>query len=439
MPGSGKRRISANQILADMRSGMSDSLLKQKYGLTDKALDSVYSKLRKAGVLHETEILNRSVRAPAQDQSVRENLPVDQWQCPSCHATQDSEKEECPVCGIVVAKFTARPDDGPSLAFGGAPLPHAESKAVPKWVSAVVSLVILAAVGVTAAWLLLPAEPEPHRPAFNTVPLPAGVQTHAHKNALAIKNPAAMEVLEIQLQPLTDLNFKTKSEVLRMRSEAVARHSQLMAGNYQPSDAVFGQIVDGLPWWGILGAYTYGKGDRSIAGPALHSESILNPYLLVVPDFNIRLHPQAVEGMDEQTGYTQFYCAPRHLRWQPRLGRAEVTYDAECLRRNRAHSFSLAAYNARDLNLKYIYVSYRDSRNIVKQDEPTGAYENPQYIHQGPSCGFPGGCNNMSPQTPPIDDIRIVGWPVEVVIRLWENNPGTIEKHPDMEYIMHFN
>lgn len=438
MSDSGKRRIAAKQILADIRRGLDDSLLKQKYGLSDRSLDFVYTKLAEAGVLNEDEISNRSIRAASQSQALQENSLAPQWQCPSCHAAQASEKAECPICGIVMAKFTSRPECVRSLGGSPASVSHAEQSKIKKRVSVFASVVVLAGVGLAAAWFLLRVEPEPHTSASHIVRPPEIVKSNDNTNGLAIKDRAAVEISDIELQPLAELDFKTKSEILSLRSDLVSRYSHLIAGAYRPSNAVFGQIVDGAPWWGVWGAYHYGSGVRSIAGPSLHSESILNPYLLVAPDFNMRWRVGAFERIDEQSGHNLFYCPPRNLRWYPKLGLAEVAYDAECLRKNRPHSFSLVALNARDFNLNYIYVSYRDSRNIFKENEPAGAYENPQYIHRGGSCGYAGGCNNMSPQTPPIDDIQIVGWPVKVVIHLWERNPGPVQKPPDIEYIMYF-
>jgi hypothetical protein len=132
------------------------------------------------------------------------------------------------------------------------------------------------------------------------------------------------------------------------------------------------------------------------------------------------------------------YCTPRSLRWYPSSARAEAAYDGACLRRNGVEYLSLIAYNARDLNLEYVFVSYRDSRNIAKPDPPTTAYRNPQYLHRGNSCGYPGGCNNISPQTPEIDGIRITGFPAEVVIWFWQDDPGSTEKPPDMVFVIRF-
>ena len=101
--------------------------------------------------------------------------------------------------------------------------------------------------------------------------------------------------------------------------------------------------------------------------------------------------------------------------------------------------FSLIAYNARDLNLNYIFVSCPDSHNTTKPDPPTEPYRNPQFLHQGGSCGYPGGCNNISPQTPAIDNLQITGWPAQVVIWFWRDDPGSIDKSPDMVFVIDFN
>lgn len=438
MPDSEKRRISAKQILADIRNGMDDALLKHKYGLSDKALDSVYRKLVDAGALGEADIKSRSGRATTDGRSSEELSGVTQWQCPSCRAPQASEMEECPVCGILVAKFLARQESDKSLGVAAKNIPQAESSRSRKWGAAVARVVVLVAVGLAAAWFLLRPEPEP--PAATSEKPWGSVtrQAHPNKNALAINDRATADVLDIQPQPLKDLDFKTKSQVLSLRRVAVSRYPSLISGKYQPSDAVFGQIVDGVPWWGLLGAYCYGKGERSIAGPSLHSESILNPYFLVIPSFNTWRSTNCRKA-NERTAYKLFYCPPRSLRWYPKRGQAEVTYDMECLRRSGSDDLSLDAYNARDLNLNYVYVSYGESSNISKHDQPARAYKNPQYIHKGGSCGYPGGCNNRSPYTPPLDDIQILGWPVKIVVYLWESNPDTVDTPPDMEYVIHFN
>ncbi|MEW6406382.1 MAG: hypothetical protein AB1649_31750, partial [Chloroflexota bacterium] len=131
-------------------------------------------------------------------------------------------------------------------------------------------------------------------------------------------------------------------------------------------------------------------------------------------------------------------CHPRDLRWWPQEARAEVTYDAECVNRGQNYTFVLIAYNARDFNMNYIFVSYQDSLNIAKPEIPAAPLANPQFIHQGNSCGYPGGCNNMSPYTPEIDGIEITALPAQAIIWLWKHQPASAEQPPDMTFVLHF-
>ena len=102
-----KRKLSAKEILADIRSGMDGEGLKLKYALSDKAFDSVCAQLAAKGALTEHEIgrlvpLRHSSKAsPAVPERAR-------WRCPACNAPQAAEMPECPVCGVVVQKFVAR-------------------------------------------------------------------------------------------------------------------------------------------------------------------------------------------------------------------------------------------------------------------------------------------------------------------------------------------
>jgi hypothetical protein len=115
-----------------------------------------------------------------------------------------------------------------------------------------------------------------------------------------------------------------------------------------------------------------------------------------------------------------------------------VTYDAACIAQRNYACFNLIAYNARDMNFGNLYVSYENSLNISKTNQPTEPYTIPQYIHQGDSCGYPGGCNNMSPITPEIDALSVVRLPAKAEIWLWKNLPASLETQPDFTYVIHF-
>lgn len=103
-----KLRISARQILADLRSGMDVAELKRKHGLTDKGLESAYRKLAAAGLLTDEELR----RSSATENDVPEPSPEEPvsvpWRCPACNAPQPMPVRECPRCGVIVVRFLAR-------------------------------------------------------------------------------------------------------------------------------------------------------------------------------------------------------------------------------------------------------------------------------------------------------------------------------------------
>ncbi|MFH0824541.1 MAG: zinc ribbon domain-containing protein, partial [Pseudomonadota bacterium] len=102
MASSDKKRISASLILSDIRSGLDDARLMSKHGLSEKALNSVLAKLTADGHLSEAEIKARgsSGQGPHPDDA--------RSRCPSCGSSLPSQAAECPTCGVVIAKFTAR-------------------------------------------------------------------------------------------------------------------------------------------------------------------------------------------------------------------------------------------------------------------------------------------------------------------------------------------
>jgi hypothetical protein len=260
----------------------------------------------------------------------------------------------------------------------------------------------------------------------------------ANHNSLAIGEAAGIDRLDITLQPPLELDFKTRAEVLQLREQAIHSHPELLKSEYKPYKPIFGRIEDGLPWWGVKGQFYYGSGERSTEGPSEESRFILNPYLLVAAEFYTRWdrarYPESEVG---DPGF-RFYCAPSSLLWYPRQAYAEASYRADCVRRIGGGFFDLIAYNARDLNLTYLYVSYPDSQGVIHSNPPDRAYANPQFIHQGGSCGYPGGCNNMSPYTPEIDGIRIQSLPAKVTIWLWKDDPGDPHRTPDMTFVLYF-
>lgn len=92
------RKINAGQVVRDVRSGMHDSALMAKYNLSPGQLRALYGKLEAAGLLERLE-----VDRPKSDERPAEHVA---FVCPACGIPQARFFEECPQCGVIMAKLT---------------------------------------------------------------------------------------------------------------------------------------------------------------------------------------------------------------------------------------------------------------------------------------------------------------------------------------------
>ncbi len=79
------QKISAKQVVADIKAGMSDAGLMKKYSLSPKGLQSVKGKLVQSGILTQAAFQARPA-APARDSSIRPTPP----QAPDAAAVKDA-------------------------------------------------------------------------------------------------------------------------------------------------------------------------------------------------------------------------------------------------------------------------------------------------------------------------------------------------------------
>jgi len=181
-----KPTISAKDALKDIRSGMDDDALKKKYGLNAMGLESLFTKLMKAGLITLVELDERRQQTqrgpevpetpapvplireaetapaesaappeqgsapreqgavtpeqgasppgqsaslpeqgavpPEQTSSPSEKIERDAWKCPACGAAQPEEQHVCPRCGVIVAKYLKKQAE-----LGRAPQPAGET------------------------------------------------------------------------------------------------------------------------------------------------------------------------------------------------------------------------------------------------------------------------------------------------------------------------
>ncbi len=92
-----QQKISAKELVADIRGGMGNAALVEKYKISAQGLQSIFNKLIAAGALQQAELDNR---ASSDDRTV--NLA---WKCPACGKPQSREYDECPDCGVIITKF----------------------------------------------------------------------------------------------------------------------------------------------------------------------------------------------------------------------------------------------------------------------------------------------------------------------------------------------
>ena len=149
MPGSEKRRISARQLLSDIREGMDADQLKQKHGISDRSLESAFRKAVAAGLLTEAEMPPRSSSPPPLHEASHEDTETaSSNRCPACDADLMADSQECPVCGVIVDKFLALREQKHS---GDLPVPQSDSTATS---TGLVVLCILAVVVVAGGFFL---------------------------------------------------------------------------------------------------------------------------------------------------------------------------------------------------------------------------------------------------------------------------------------------
>jgi uncharacterized paraquat-inducible protein A len=102
-----KRHISGREVVQDVSSGMDDLALMDKYKLSPRELDLLMKKLVEAERISEEEWSELQLLWAQKKGNV--------WHCPACRMPQAHEFDECPQCGIIVAKFKGkfRREQGP--------------------------------------------------------------------------------------------------------------------------------------------------------------------------------------------------------------------------------------------------------------------------------------------------------------------------------------
>lgn len=99
---------------------------------------------------------------------------------------------------------------------------------------------------------------------------------------------------------------------------------------------------------------------------------------------------------------------------------------------------TLIGYNASDFGFRFIYVDPEKSQNVHSPNQSQHAINNAQMLHLGGSCGYTGGCNNMSPYIAELI-IQVPNVPARAYIKLWKEAPANVRSDPDMTFVIDMN
>jgi rubrerythrin len=113
------KEVDAYEAARDIRSGVSNSDLMKKFGISPNGLEDLFEQLVGEALILPSELQFRlsslagtaNANPSGHKRGKETELSSEHkgvWKCPACGRTRDREYEECPMCGVIVAKFKQR-------------------------------------------------------------------------------------------------------------------------------------------------------------------------------------------------------------------------------------------------------------------------------------------------------------------------------------------
>ena len=252
-----------------------------------------------------------------------------------------------------------------------------------------------------------------------------------------VVNLPTIKVEKIMLRPMSELSYLPVSDILNKRVEYV--NSSIIFGNqdYQPSPEVF-EIEDGLPWISAEQITKYGTDNNPDIGigDSRHSLSINNPELMFV-----FLMCDYSRSRDSKYASEADYMLPYKMYWDKANKIISVKFKITPFFKQNPFFHGITTQledtNARDLGYKWAYcdkyekIKFKEKGNNISTD----VYELQGYYHKGFACGLESGCNNYSPNQPPLH-LAIYGKGF-ISIKLWKEKPASKDDKADLTYLMY--
>ena len=233
---------------------------------------------------------------------------------------------------------------------------------------------------------------------------------------------------KIANNPLTNYNYASKQQIYDARKSFVEK-SIFKSKTYKPNDEVFGQIVDGKPWFPISRMVCNQYSEKAPDGFSEESRFINNPAVLL--------------GLD----LVYYFNDPYVCKYQPTLEPTEILYSHH----NRTititygmsqflnslhdgyqanYKFTLNALNAVDLGYKYAYAYNVENVKFGPDAINSIIYELKYLIHLGNACKIKGGCNNGSPLQKELV-FSPYSLPANIDVYLWKEKPHSTDEPYD--------
>ena len=288
---------------------------------------------------------------------------------------------------------------------------------------------------------------------------------HPSKNKL-ILGDAAKEG-EVQLDFITPQNLSgiKYKDLLEVRKKVITDTipQELYRTPYLPTEIVFGRMKSGADWYSARAFYQDGPSQKAGEGISMASKIILNPLMLVVPEFwglsmwgqgKLSWNREKIQATVDQS-IIPLSPKPVLFFWNAKERKAQIDWDISSFIQQAKEyinidlhpqdaDFGITAHNARDWGLRFIAFDSAHSSNITIDKETPPIRIIDHFRFAGDFCGTIEGCNHLSNPMAEFLMLHIKQLPAEATFQLWERDPAwskdpsTARVSPDFTYIMKF-
>lgn len=234
----------------------------------------------------------------------------------------------------------------------------------------------------------------------------------------------------VPINPMSDLNNKTKEEIYAQRKSFV-ENTIFKNKKYKPSEDVFGKIADNKPWLGIEALTCYGKGPNANKGLSEESRYINNPTML------IGLDRVSFDEKPKSMCSAVDYLMPVKINYSKDENTIKVVFEVSGYKGDLGTEFLLKGLNAKDLGFKYAYANKTENVVFLQQDRniSTDVHMFKDFIQLGMVCGVKGGCNNASPFQKELN-YTVMRYPATIHFKLWKKQPKNKDIKEDINYLI---